>query len=163
MLSFNRRNFCLGAFSALSACGFTPVYGPAGGASALENKLLVDAPQSRDAFLMTQEIEQRLGRSASPIYGLSTAIIVREEAIAINASNITTRYNLLGDVTYALRDLESGKVLSSGTVNNFTGYSASGSTTATQAAERDARARLMSILTDQMLTRLTATLPVPAQ
>lgn len=156
-----RRLFGLGALSALAGCGFTPVYGPGGGGAALQNAVLVDAPATRDAFLLTRTVEERLGRPSDPRYGLGTAITVTQEAIAISSNNVTTRYNLLGTVTYALRDLATGAVLGSGKVTNFTGYSASGSTVATQAAERDARERLMQILTDQMITRLVAVAPSP--
>ena len=93
---------------------------------------------------------------AAARYGLGYSIALSEEAIAISANNVATRYNLLGQVTYALRDLETGQVLLSGKADSFTSYSASGSTVATQAAERDAEARLMVILADQIVTRLTA-------
>ena len=69
---------------------------------------------------------------------------------------MTTRYNLLGRVEYALRDLQTGAVVLTGQADSFTSYSASGTTVATQAAQRDAEARLMVILADQILNRLTA-------
>jgi LPS-assembly lipoprotein len=156
----SRRLFGLTALGALAACGFTPVYGPGGGGTALQNKILVDEPGTREAYLVTREFEQRLGRASDAQYGLSLDITVREEAIAISSDNVTTRYNLIGELTYALRDLGTQQVVNTGKVNSFTGYSASGTSVATQAAERDARARLMQILTDQMITRLVATAPV---
>ena len=158
-MDITRRLFCLGSVAALGACGFTPVYGPGGGGAALQNALLVDAPNSRDGFLLVQGIEERLGRGSPATYGLSHAITVTEEAIAIDANDVTTRYNLLGEITYALRNLDTGAVITSGKVSNFTGYSASGSTVATQAAERDARTRLMAILADQIITRLVVAVP----
>ncbi|MEB8387460.1 LPS assembly lipoprotein LptE [Rhodobacteraceae bacterium KMM 6894] len=157
----SRRLFCLTALGALAACGFTPVYGPGGGGAALQNAVLVDDPITREAYLLTREVEERLGRATDPQYGLSLDITVREESIAISSDNVTTRYNLIGQVTYALRDLNTQQVVNSGKVNSFTGYSASGTTVATQAAERDARARLMQILADQMITRLVAAAPTP--
>lgn len=156
MSSCKRRTFILTALAALSACGFTPVYGPDGAGTALQGAVLVDAPTTRDAYLLTQELEARLGRANPGRFGLSYAITVRQEAIAISKSNVTTRYDLLGEITFALRDLETQKVITSGIVSNFTGYSASGSTVATQAAERDARARLMNILAEQIIARLMA-------
>lgn len=159
MSSFSRRLFCLGSIAALGACGFTPVYGPGGGGAALQDAMLADAPNTRDGFLLVREIEERLGRGSPPTFGLSYAIAVSEEAIAIDPNDVTQRFNLLGEVTYALRHMETGTVVTSGKVSNFTGYSASGSTVATQAAERDARARLMSILADQLITRLVVAAP----
>ncbi|VAW03151.1 FIG01026126: hypothetical protein [hydrothermal vent metagenome] len=160
MSSFNRRTFLLAIpATALTGCGFTPAYGPSGAATRLQNAILVDEPKTRDAFLLTQNIEDRLGRASNPRYGLSYAITTRDNAIAITAANVTNRFNLEGAVTYTLRDLQTGAVVTTGKVNSFTSYSASGSTVATQAAERDARTRLMSILSDQIITRLIAASP----
>lgn len=150
----DRRLFCLGLTVALAGCGFTPVYGPQGSAAALQNAVLVDAPQDRDAYLLTREIEDRLGRTADPRFALSLAVVTRSEAIAISANNVTSRYNLLGEVTFALREVAGGRVLASGRATNFTSYSASGSTVATQAAEADARERLMIVLADEILRRI---------
>ena len=62
----------------------------------------------------------------------------------------------IGKVDFALRNLSSGQIEVSGNVENFTGYSATGSTVATLAAERDAQKRLMVMLADQLVTRLYA-------
>ena len=156
MSSSDRRTFLIGSAALLAGCGFTPAYGPSGPASRLQNAILVDEPKGRAAYLLTRHIEERLGRGAPPRYGLSYAISTGQEAIAISGNNVTTRYNYLGTVTYALRDMQTGAVLLSGKAESFTGYSASGSTVATQAARRDAEARLMTILADQVINRLTA-------
>ncbi len=155
MSSYSRR-FVLLSLAALAGCGFRPAYGPGGAATRLQNTILVDEPDSRAGYLMTRHFEMRLGRGSPPRFGLSHAILIREEPIAISANNVITRYNLLGQITYALRDLGTGQVLTSGKADSFTSYSASGTTVATQAAKRDAEARLMVILTDQIITRLTA-------
>ncbi len=160
MSSFNRRFFLLASSAtALTGCGFTPAYGPSGAATRLQNAILVDEPKTRDAYLLTQNIEDRLGRASNPRYGLSYAITTRDNAIAITAANVTNRFNLEGSITYALRDLQTGAVVTTGKVNSFTSYSASGTTVATQSGERDARTRLMSILSDQIITRLIAAAP----
>ncbi len=119
----------------------------------------VDAPDTRAGYLLTREIETRLGRASNPRFALGYEIMLDAQAIAISRSNVTSRFNLLGQVTYALRDIETGAVLTAGDVRNFTGYSTTGSTVAVQAAERDAEARLMTILADQVLTRLLAEAP----
>ncbi|MEI4263349.1 LPS assembly lipoprotein LptE [Roseovarius sp. D0-M9] len=154
-----RRAFAVGLLAALPACGFAPVYGPGGAGNALQGAVLVDTPVTREDYLLTRELETRLGRANPGRYGLSYSTAIGSEAIAISRANVTTRYNLLGETTYALRDLDTQAVIASGKVNNFTGYSASGSTVATQAAERDARERLMTILADQIITRLLVSVP----
>ena len=153
MLSFNRRFFLLGA-AALGGCGFTPVLGTQGSANRLQNNILVDAPKDRPGFLLTSELEDRLGRATTPRYGLSYKIELSEAPFAISTNDVSLGFDLLGEITYQLRDLGTGEVVSKGMVENFTSYSASGSTVATQVAERDANTRLMTILADQIVTRL---------
>ena len=48
-------------------------------------------------------------------------------------------------------------IVASGNVQNFTGYSATGSTVETLAGERDAQRRLMTILADQITIELLTT------
>lgn len=158
MSSFDRRVFLLSA-AALAGCGFTPAYGPGGGAGRLDGNVAIDAPVTEPGYRLVRHLEDRLGRAATPRYGLSHAIDIKERSSAISDDNITLRYTLLGEVTYALRDLTTGAVVTSGKVDNFTSYSTTGTTVATQAARRDASSRLMVILGDQMITRLIVAAP----
>ncbi len=163
MSSSDRRLFLLSGLAALAGCGFAPAYAPGGGGAALMGQIGVTAPDSRAGFLLTREIETRLGRPSAPRYELRPAISLVSEAIAIDRSNVAARFNLIGTVQYALTDLETGEVVDRGKVTNFTGYSSFGTPVATQAAQRDAEARLMQMLADQMLTRLTAAAGARAQ
>jgi LPS-assembly lipoprotein len=163
MLSFNRRHLLLLGAAALAACGFTPAYAPGGAGDALRGQVEVDAPNSRAGYLLTRALEDRFGRTSAARYGLSYGIAIRQDSIAISASNVATRFNMLGTVTYALRDLETGAVVTSGKVDSFTSYSAAGTPVATLAAEREAETRLMNILSEQISTRLLAAAPDPAQ
>ncbi|MFB9150001.1 LPS assembly lipoprotein LptE [Roseovarius ramblicola] len=156
MSSSDRRLFLLSGFAVLAGCGFAPVYGPGGGGDALMGQVRVTAPDNRAGFLLTREIETRLGRPASPRYELRPAIDLREDDIAIDRRDVAARANLIGRVRYTLTDLHTDEVVDRGEVTNFTGYSTFGTPVATQAAERDAEVRLMQMLADQMLTRLAA-------
>ncbi|KAJ03669.1 hypothetical protein JQT66_01885 [Sulfitobacter mediterraneus] len=151
-----RRRFMLLAPLALAACGFQPVYGPGGNGQLLQNRIEVDPPNARYGYFLTREIEQKLGRGAPPAYGLAVNVSTNEERLAINRAGETTRFDLIGSVDYALRDLETGQIITSGRVENFTGYSATGTTVATLASKQDAEKRLMVILADQVITRLYA-------
>ncbi len=158
MWSFDRRNLILGALAlgGLASCGFTPAYGPNGTATRLQNRILVSEPSDRNSYLLTRHLETRLGRSASPEFGLNVTLELQEEGIAVTSTNITARYNVIGKAAYELLDLRDGSVLTKGQVNSFTGYSATGSTASIQTAEADAYERLMVILGDQIVTRLIA-------
>ncbi len=155
-MSLLNRRFVLLAPLALTACGFTPVYGPGGSGTALQNRVLVDEPDDRNGYLLTREIEERLGRSSTPAYGLALNIRTSEESLATDDEGNTRRFQLIGKVDYALRDMATGQIVTSGNVENFTSYSGTGSTVATLAGEKDAQVRLMTIFAEQIVTRLFA-------
>jgi len=58
-----------------------------------------------------------------------------------------------------MTDRISGRELRSGSVENFTGFSATGSIVGSITATEDAQERLMVILADQLVTELVATAP----
>jgi len=156
-MSWCNRRWILTAPLAVAACGFEPVYGPQTAAMALYGSVRVDAPETPDAFVLVRELEQRLGRSTTPAFQLSYVLVTQDDGQAVTESGDITRFSLVGVVDYTLRSVDSGTIVASGTVDNFTGYSATGSTVETLAAERDAHERLMIILAEQIATRLNAT------
>ncbi|XDA98578.1 LPS assembly lipoprotein LptE [Sulfitobacter sp. LCG007] len=139
---------------ALAACGFQPVYGPGGTGTRLQNQVLVSEPDDADSYVVTRQLEQRLGRGAPAAYTLEYTLATREEGLAVDRQGYTTRFNLLGKADYTLTEIATGRVVTSGSVDSFTGYSATGTTVATLASERDARIRLMTILADEIVQRL---------
>lgn len=139
---------------AVSACGFEPVN--TGPASALRSSVAIAEPEDRNAFLLVQRLEERLGRSSIPAFALDHTIRVSAKSLGIDAEGDVRRFNLVGQVDWTLREIETGEVRASGVVENFTGYSATGTTVATLTAERDARQRLMVILADQIVQRIQA-------
>ncbi|SIS63781.1 LPS assembly lipoprotein LptE [Phaeovulum vinaykumarii] len=143
--------------AALAGCGFTPAYGPAGGAGALLGAVEPRAPETRDEFALSRRISERLGPAATPRYRLEYEIETDAEGQAITPENAITRYALSGISRYRLHDAASDAVLLTGEVRSFTSWKASGSTVATLTAEEDAHERLMRMLADQIVTRLIAT------
>ena len=142
------------AVLALTACGFTPVYGPGGAGTALQNRVLVDQPDDRTGFLLVQRLEERLGRAGDPAYRLAVDLALREEARAIDPDGDIRRFHLIGSAAYTLLLSGSDSVVQSATVDNFVSYSATGTAVATLAARRDAQERLMVILADQIVLQL---------
>ena len=161
MSLFDRRTLLILPF-ALSACGFTPVYAPGGTAANLRGKVVVQDPGARESFLLVQELETQLGRGAGP-YGLAFELSIFEEGLGVTRTGDITRFNLVGEVNYALFELNSDQAIFTGSTSNFTGYSSTGDTVETLAAERDARARLMRTLASQITTELYAQVTLPAQ
>ena len=155
MSSFDRRALLLGCL-AVSACGFAPVYGPGSGAARLRNRVAIDAPSRRVEFELQGALERNLGVADSAAYDLSYAVTLQDERVAISATNTTTRRNIIGEATYALRERTTGAIVAEGRVRSFTGFSNTGSTQATRTAREDAEDRLMQILADQITRDLTA-------
>ncbi len=158
----------------LSACGYTPAYAPDGPARGLRVQVAVDPPTDRNSFDLVAQLEQRLGRPETPRYRLSYKIDTVREGVGVTPGQEIVRYNVFGKVRYVLRDIATGREVTSGSTDTFTGYSVgsvdvtatppnTNATVATLSAERDAYARLMVALADQIVTRLIATSPSWAQ
>jgi len=157
MSSSDRRTF-LGLLAAapLAGCGFSPVYAPGGAGLVLRDRVEVAAPDDRLGFVLVSRLEERLGQSASPDYVLNYVIETRESGLAITGTNDITRINLTGRVAFTVTEALTGVQVHAGSVSSFSAYSTTGSTVATATAERDAEDRLMTILADQMMSRLMA-------
>lgn len=156
MSSSDRRTFLLLAAAALAGCGFTPAYGPQGGGTKLLGRVQTDSPATRDDFALIRRLSERLGPLETPHYRLAYTVKTQALGQAITPSNATTRYSLAGTVDYTLHDIGTDAVLLTGKVASFTSWSATGTVVATDAAEEDAHRRLMSMLADQIVTRLLA-------
>ncbi len=143
-----------GLAGGLSACGFTPAYGPAGSAGRLTGQVALGDPDGREGYLLQRRIEERLGRAPGGRYSLETDIGIGETDLGTTSTGATTRFRIIGTVDLRLVDRGSGTVLLSDRVDSFTSYSATGSNVATLAAERDALERLMTLLADRIVDRL---------
>ncbi|MDJ1009377.1 MAG: LPS assembly lipoprotein LptE [Paracoccaceae bacterium] len=156
MSSSNRRTLLLG-LAALAGCGYEPVYAPGAVARDLRGAILVDPPSDPTGFVFVNELERRLGEPQAPRYRLTADLAVVQDNIGITADQEITRFRLRGRADYAVLDPATGGRLFDGRAEGFTTYSATATTVATRSARRDAETRLMVILADQIVTRLTST------
>jgi LPS-assembly lipoprotein len=156
MWSCDRRTLVLGAL-ALGACGFQPVYGPGGAGNRLLGQIALDAPDTVDGYVFTRRFEERMGRGTGP-YRLALRLETDRQDLGTTSVGNITRYRLIGRVFYSLTGSD-GQVQAEGRTNAFTGYSTTGSTVATLAAERDAGQRLMTLLADQVIDQLILDAP----
>lgn len=151
---WSRRQILIGA-AALGGCGFTPVYGPGGSGSALQGAVALPEPQSTLAYLFNRRFEERMGRAAAGApYRLELGLKTEEQELGSTSGGDVTRNRLLGRAEYSLVDTGSDRLLHRAQTNAFTGYSTTGSTVATRAAEGAARERLMVLLADQVIDDL---------
>ncbi|WP_236638511.1 LPS assembly lipoprotein LptE [Mangrovicoccus ximenensis] len=142
-------------------CGFAPVYGPGGTGSALDRAVILDTPATSNGFTLRQRLQDRLGPPEAPRYRLAVTVETETKRIALTRNQDTRRYNLLGEAQYVLTTLD-GTTVASGSYDSFNSYSSTGTTVATDSAERDAYRRLMVILADGILDRLYLSVPAGA-
>lgn len=154
----DRRLFLQSGFAllALTACGFTPAYGPQGPARELQGAIRVANPEDKNGFDLVERLEERLGRPDAARYDLTLRLVTKPVGVGVTPENAITRYNLVGTVDWVLTDRATGAQVTSGRVENFTSWSATGSTVAGLAAEEDAAFRLMRILADRIVSQLVA-------
>ena len=148
----SRRVFFLAAL-ALAGCGFEPVNGVSSKSQMLRNTVLVQAPTNRVEFELVRNLEVQLGQPTSKLYDLRYKLNVDEDIIIVSAAQEINRFSLVGVLEYSLVDNDA-MVLLSRTAKSFTGYSATGTTVATQRSKRDAYNRLMVILAKQVSNSL---------
>ncbi len=141
----------------IAACGFTPALGPGGAAEGLQGSIRAANPADKNAFDLVERLEERIGRPETARFDLTYTITTRAIGVGITPDNAITRYNLTGAVDWTLTERATATRVAGGRVENFTSYSATGSTVAGLAAEEDAAFRLMRILADQIVSRLIAT------
>jgi LPS-assembly lipoprotein len=121
----------------------------------------VQDPTDKNGFDLVERLEERLGRPEAVRYDLTFTITTEAVGVGITTANEISRFNLKGAVDYTLTERATGRRVAGGRVQNFTAYSATGSTVALLAAEEDAATRLMRILADQIVARLVASTASP--
>ena len=154
MLLSDRRAFLLAAL-ALAGCGFAPVHGRSSKSLIVRNAVLVQAPKNRAEFELVRNLDILLGPATAKQYDLRYKLSVEEQVIVVSAAQEINRFSLVGVLNFSLEDAD-GVVFLSKTAKSFTGYSATGTTVATERSKRDAYDRLMVILAKQVSHHLWA-------
>ncbi|MBI1171537.1 hypothetical protein GC209_09060 [bacterium] len=152
-MSWSRRSFL---FLPLAACGFTPAFGTKGPAEKLLGTVHASDPTDKNSFDFVQRLEERLGRPTDPLYDLTYVITTDAVGVGITPDGAITRYNLTGGLDWTLTRRKDGLRMTGGHIDQFTSYSATGSTIAGLTAQTDASLRLMRLFADDVVLRLTA-------
>ena len=153
MSLFSRCKFLIGVFF-LVGCGYAPVHGTNPKTKKLYTSVFVQAPKDRVEFELVRNLEKQFRKKSSRQYELNYTLTIKEEKIVVSASQTLERYSLFGSLKYSLTHKD-GNVVLTNIAKSFTGYSATGTPLATESAKRDAQDRLMAILAEQVLTRIS--------
>ena len=148
----NRREFLLAGLS-LVGCGFEPVHRSESKSHVFSNQVFVQAPTNRAEFELVRNLEVHFGSPSDKRYHLRYKLTVDEEIVDVSVAQELNRFNLVGLLEYSLVDVD-GVVLLSEAAKSFTGYSATGTTVATERSKQDSYDRLMVILAKQVSNNL---------
>jgi LPS-assembly lipoprotein len=128
--------------TALSGCGFQPLYAQPGVASNLAQVDVV-APDGRTGFLLREHLDDALAknRDLAPAYRMN--LVVRETRYprGVRIDNVATRYEYVLTAGYVLSRLPGGEVAKRGTVRVELTYDSADQPYAAIAAQQDAEDR----------------------
>ena len=160
---FRRRVFPLMALlavaiTALSGCGFRPLYED-GERSAIRTLRNVEIGPIPDR--VGQQVRNRLldrlspaGKATRPLYRLEVRVAEEKVGLAVETDDTVSRINLKLTARFDLRARSAERPLFSGTARTFAAYNITRSDYANLIAERDARSRAALVVADQITTRL---------
>jgi len=125
----------------LSACGFTPMYGSAGGSPVL-SRIAVTAQDDRLGYRLREQLEDALGwdRATQPLYRLTTTTEQSRRPLGRRIDDTATRYELTVRTAWTLTPLGNGTPLS-GTETSTLTYAAADQPYAAIAAQQDGEDR----------------------
>lgn len=159
MSLFDRRKLLL-ALAALpvAACGFQPVLRQGGAARGLMGQIKFNLIESREGFVLLQQLESRLGNPAlGARFDAEVELEIEEVGMVLTAATEVTRFEVNGKVTITVTDTATGEAVFTDKLRDTTGFTENSETAASNAARRDARERLVLALADQIVMRLTST------
>lgn len=136
----------------LSACGFSPAYGPTGTAAKLRESVSVRVPGSGAEFDFVSRMETRIGRSGSPRYELNYTLT----SLGVGSDAAYTRLSYRGMVTWSLTDVATQTRVAGGQIKGVVSRSSTASSIASYSAEIDVNRRMAIMLADKLVTRLVA-------
>jgi LPS-assembly lipoprotein len=127
---------------ALSACGFTPLYGPQSvtkGLSAIE----VVAPPGRAGYLLREKLDDAFGRDVGMLPSHRLVYTVNEQRYprGVRVDNVANRYELSLTASWALMDSKTGQAVRSGTTSVAVTYDSADQPYAAIAAQQDGEER----------------------
>lgn len=126
---------------ALSACGFTPLYGQ-GGAGGSLSRIAVSTPDDRLGYRLREQLEDALGRDAAqaPLWKLETTVEQSRRALGRRIDDTASRYELTVKGGWTLTPVSGGAPLT-GVETVTTTYASADQPYAAIAAQQDGEER----------------------
>ncbi len=141
----------------LGACGFTPLYATAG-VSPDMSAIRVITPDGRTGHLLSEDLQDDLAtaRGKEPRYQLELAVDEKRYARGLTFEQVATWYELSVRVSYTLREISSGKALTSGIMPISVSYNAANDPYAGVVAQQNGQQRAASDAAQRIRIALAA-------
>ena len=95
----------------VSGCGFTPLYAQQGLTAKL-SQISIETPQTRTGYFLEQELKNGLGENTDkPLYRLKIKLTENHYGLGYRVDDTATRSELTDNITYELRDAQTGALL----------------------------------------------------
>jgi len=142
---------------ALSACGFTPLYGASQVTSGL-GAIEVVAPDGRAGYLLREQLDDVLARDVNvlPSYRLVYQVDEKRYARGVRVDNVANRYELNMTVRWRLLDATTGAEARSGVTAASVSYDSADQPYAAVAAQQDGQERAASEIARKIQLDLAA-------
>ena len=126
---------------AVSACGFTPLYGDVAGSPAL-TRIAVSTQDDRLGYRLREQLEDALAwdRSATPLYRLQTQVEQERRPLGRRIDDTASRYELTVRAAWTLTPVAGGDTLA-GVETSILTYAAADQPYAAIAAQQDGEDR----------------------
>ena len=127
---------------ALSACGFTPLYGPQSVTKGLSS-IEVVAPEGRAGYLLREKLDDAFARDVNvlPSHRLVYAVKEQRYARGVRVDNVANRYELNLTADWRLLDAKTGQLVKAGTTSAAVTYDSADQPYASIAAQQDSQER----------------------
>ncbi|MEM9469612.1 MAG: LPS assembly lipoprotein LptE [Pseudomonadota bacterium] len=152
----------------LSACGFSPVYGDksfGNGSSTVAgtlNQIRINPLADREGQFLRNALIDRFygdGYPTNPLYALTVSPIKEQEtAFDITVESEATRYQLKISTSIQLKDLNTGELILTRSLNGISSYNVLESEFATRVSEQNAREAVLNDLARQIEQHIALTL-----
>ncbi len=142
---------------ALGGCGFTPLYATQGVSPGM-SAIRVITPEGRTGHLLSEDLQDDLAtaRGKEPRYQLELAIDEKRYARGLTFEQVATWYELSIRVSYTLRDIASGRALTSGVMPVSVSYNAANDPYAGVVAQQNGQQRAASNAAQRIRIALAA-------
>jgi LPS-assembly lipoprotein len=141
--------------SALSGCGFQPLYAQNGVVDRLAH-IDMETPDTRTGFYLRQDLISKLGDGDGPRpLSLKISIVEKRYEIGLNSFGTATRFEISNTVTYTLTEKATHKELLKKAFVDSVTYDSTDNAYAGISAQTDGQKRAATSIADHINTDLT--------